>query len=207
MHAKNFCNLHAIIAILLIFLHKYVVFLLSPSSFIYFIVWKTSQCNISCSKSSRCRKQIAMTSNCYAQRPMECLSDNNWVIKKRWLQTINIRNNRLILQFANNLYKRDSSQHLIFCIFQPLLKRICYLQKMMCHFVARTNWPIIKSNYFVNIIIIFNFSYYTNILITVTFVSQPTLCRAFVFFPQTSMYYPHKSRAIFYINLYLDQQT
>jgi hypothetical protein len=31
--AENFCNLHAIIATLLIFLQKYLVFVLSPSSF------------------------------------------------------------------------------------------------------------------------------------------------------------------------------
>ncbi len=34
---------------------------------------------------------------------------------------------------------------------------------MMCDFIARTNWPNIESNYFVNTIIIFNLSYYTNI--------------------------------------------
>ncbi len=34
---------------------------------------------------------------------------------------------------------------------------------MMCDFVARTNWLNIKSNYFVNTILIFNLSYYTNI--------------------------------------------
>jgi hypothetical protein len=37
--AENSCNLHAIIAILLIFFHKCLVFLLPPSSFIYIIVW------------------------------------------------------------------------------------------------------------------------------------------------------------------------
>ncbi len=46
---------------------------------------------------------------------------------------------------------------------------------MMCYFVARTNWLNIKSNYFVNSIIIFNLSYYTNIPITVTFVNHLTL--------------------------------
>jgi hypothetical protein len=40
--AENICNSHAIIAILLIFLHKYLVFVLSPSSFTYIIDWKTS---------------------------------------------------------------------------------------------------------------------------------------------------------------------
>ncbi len=34
---------------------------------------------------------------------------------------------------------------------------------MMCDFVARTNWSNIEINYFVNTIIIFNLSYYTNI--------------------------------------------
>ncbi len=35
--AENFCNLHAITAILFIFLHKYLVFLLRPSSFVYIV--------------------------------------------------------------------------------------------------------------------------------------------------------------------------
>ncbi len=69
-------------------------------------------------------------------------------------------------------------------MFQPLLKRLCYLQKMMCDFVTRTNWSNIESNYFVNTIIIFNLSYYTNISITVTFVNQPTLCHALFSFLQ-----------------------
>jgi hypothetical protein len=73
--AENSCNLHAIIAILLLFLHKYLVFLLRPSSFIYIIDWKTSRCNISNPKRSRHKKQIAMTSNCCAQWPMKCLTD------------------------------------------------------------------------------------------------------------------------------------
>ncbi len=103
--AENFCNLHAIIAILLIFWHKYLVFVLGQFSLIHIIVWKTSRCNISCSKRSfslihiiawkispcniscskknRCRKQIPMTSNCYAKRPMEYLSDKERVIKNR----------------------------------------------------------------------------------------------------------------------------
>jgi hypothetical protein len=34
---------------------------------------------------------------------------------------------------------------------------------MMCDFIARTNWSNIESNYFVDTIIIFNLSYYTNI--------------------------------------------
>ncbi len=53
---------------------------------------------------------------------------------------------------------------------------------MMCDFITRTNWSNIKSNYFVNTIIIFNHSYYTNITSTVTFVNHLTLCRAFLFF-------------------------
>ncbi len=73
--AENFCNLQAIFAILLIFLHKYLVFVKSSTSLIHIIVKKTSQCNISCSKIIRDRKQIAITSNCCAQRPMECSSD------------------------------------------------------------------------------------------------------------------------------------
>jgi hypothetical protein len=47
---------------------------------------------------------------------------------------------------------------------------------MVCDFVARTNWSNIKSNYFVNTIIIFNLSYYMNITITVTFMNHLTLC-------------------------------
>ncbi len=95
----------------------------------------------------------------------------------------------------------NSSQHLIFCIFQPFLKWICYLQKMMCDFVARTSWSNIKSNYFVDTMIIFDLSYHTNITITVTFINQATLCRAFFFFPPK--YYSHKSCTIFHINLYV----
>ncbi len=72
---------------------------------------------------------------------------------------------------------------------------------MMCDFVARPNWSNIESNYFVNTIIIFNLSYDINIMITVTFVSQTTLCRAFSFFLPEN--YPHKSGAIFHINLYI----
>ncbi len=37
--AESFCNLHSIIAILLIFLHKYLMFLLRPSSFVYIVAW------------------------------------------------------------------------------------------------------------------------------------------------------------------------
>ncbi len=72
---------------------------------------------------------------------------------------------------------------------------------MMCDFIARTNWSNNKSNYFVHTIIIFHLSYYTNIMMTVTFVNHPTLCRAFFFF--SSKYYPHKSRTIFLINFYI----
>ncbi len=40
---------------------------------------------------------------------------------------------------------------------------------MMCDFIARINWPNIENNYFMDTIIIFDLSYYTNIMITVTF--------------------------------------
>ncbi len=72
---------------------------------------------------------------------------------------------------------------------------------MMCDFIARTNWSNIKSNYFVHAIIIFDLSYYTNITITVTFVNQAMLCRAFSFVSPEN--YSHKSGAIFHINLYV----
>jgi hypothetical protein len=72
---------------------------------------------------------------------------------------------------------------------------------MMCDFVARTNWSHIKNYFFVDTIIIFDLSYYTNITITVTFMNQVTLCRAFFFFPPK--YYSHKSCTIFHINLYV----
>ncbi len=71
----------------------------------------------------------------------------------------------------------------------------------MCDFIARTNWSNIKSNYFVDTIIIFNLSYYINIMITVTLVNHSTLCHAFFFFPPK--YYLHKSRTIFHIDLYV----
>ncbi len=72
---------------------------------------------------------------------------------------------------------------------------------MMCDFIAKTNWSNIESNYFVDTIIIFDLSYYTNITITVTFVNPPTLCHAF--FLLLTKYYPHKSRTIFHIDLYV----
>ncbi len=72
---------------------------------------------------------------------------------------------------------------------------------MMCDFIARTNWLNIESNYFVDAIIIFDFSYYTNIMITVTFVQQAMLCPAFSFVSPEN--YLHKSGAIFHINLYV----
>jgi hypothetical protein len=71
----------------------------------------------------------------------------------------------------------------------------------MCYFVARTNWLNIKSNYFVDTIIIFDLTYYTNIMISVTFVNQAMLCHAFSFFSPEN--HPHKSGAIFYIDLYV----
>ncbi len=55
---------------------------------------------------------------------------------------------------------------------------------MMCDFITRTNWSNIESNYLVDTIIIFDLSYYTNIMITVTFVNQAMLCHAFFFFLQ-----------------------
>jgi hypothetical protein len=72
---------------------------------------------------------------------------------------------------------------------------------MMYDFFARTNWSNIKSNYFVNTIKIFNLSYYRNITITVTFVNQPMLCRAFFLIPPKN--YLHKSHAILHMNLYV----
>jgi hypothetical protein len=71
----------------------------------------------------------------------------------------------------------------------------------MCDFVARTNWLNIKSNYFVDTILIFDLSYYTNAMITVTFVNQAMLCRTFFFFPPK--YYSHMSCTIFQIDLYV----
>ncbi len=71
----------------------------------------------------------------------------------------------------------------------------------MCNFVARTNQSNIESNYFVHTIISFDLPYYTNVTITVTFVNEVMLCRAFVLFSPEN--YPHKSGAIFYINLYV----
>ncbi len=71
----------------------------------------------------------------------------------------------------------------------------------MHDFIARTNWSNIESNYFVDTIIIFDLSYYTNITITVSFVNQATLCHTFFFSPPK--YYLHKSGAIFHIDLYV----
>ncbi len=72
---------------------------------------------------------------------------------------------------------------------------------MICDFIAKTNWSNIESNYFVDTIKIFDLAYYRNITITVTFTNHLTLCHAFfLFLPK---YYPHKSGAIFHINLYV----
>ncbi len=69
----------------------------------------------------------------------------------------------------------------------------------MCDFIARTHWLNTKSNYFMHTIIIFNLSYYTSITITLTFVNQAMLCCASFFFSPEN--YPHKSGAIFHIDL------
>ncbi len=72
---------------------------------------------------------------------------------------------------------------------------------MMCYFVARTNWSNIESNYFMHPIIVLNLPYYTNVTITVTFVNQMTLSHTFLLFPPEN--YPHKSGAIFQVDLYM----
>jgi hypothetical protein len=74
-------------------------------------------------------------------------------------------------------------------------------KKMMCFFVARTNWSNIESNYFMHSIIVLNLPYYTNVTITVTFVNQVMLSRTFLRFPREN--YPHKSGAIFQVDLYV----
>ncbi len=82
------------------------------------------------------------------------------------------------------------------------LKWICYLQKMMCNFVARTNRSNIESNYFMHTIIVFDLPNYTNVTNTVvTFINQTMLCHTFVLFlPENDL---HKSGAIYQINLYV----
>jgi hypothetical protein len=77
------------------------------------------------------------------------------------------------------------------------------LPKMMCYFVARTNWLNIKSNYFMHSIIVLNLPYNTNVMITVTFVNQVTLSHTFLLFPPDNYHYPHKSGAIFQVDLYV----
>ncbi len=72
---------------------------------------------------------------------------------------------------------------------------------MMCNFVARTNWSNIKNNYFMHSIIVLNRTYYTNVTITITFVNQVMLSHTFLLFPPEN--YPHKSGAIFQIDLYV----
>ncbi len=71
----------------------------------------------------------------------------------------------------------------------------------MCNFAARTNWANIESNYFMHTIIVFNLPYDKNVTITVTFINQVTLCRTFLLFLPEN--YPHKSSAIFQIDLYV----
>ncbi len=96
---------------------------------------------------------------------------------------------------------RNRLHHLIFYAFQPFLIWIRYFQKMMCNFVARTNWSNIKSNYFMHTTIVFNLPYDTNLTITITFINQVTLSRTFLLFSPGN--YLHKSSAIFQINLYV----
>jgi hypothetical protein len=71
----------------------------------------------------------------------------------------------------------------------------------MCNFVARTNRSNIESNYFLYTIIVFDLPNYTNVTITSTFINQVVLCHTFVLFlPEND---PHKSGAIFQIDLYV----
>ncbi len=72
---------------------------------------------------------------------------------------------------------------------------------MMCNFVARTNRSKIKSNYFIHTIIVFDLPNYTNVTITITFINQAMLCHTFVLFLLEND--PHKSSAIFQIDLYV----
>jgi hypothetical protein len=78
---------------------------------------------------------------------------------------------------------------------------ILYFQKMMCNFVARTNWSNIESNYFMHTKIVFNLPYDTNVMITVTFINQVMLSHTFLLLSPEN--YPHKSSAIFQINVYV----
>jgi hypothetical protein len=71
----------------------------------------------------------------------------------------------------------------------------------MCYFVARTYWSNTESNYFMHPIIVLNLPYYMNVSITITFVNQVTLSRTFLLFPPEN--YPHKSGAIFQVDLYV----
>ncbi len=78
---------HVIIAILLLFLHKYHVFALSLSSLIHIVVLKISRCNISWSKESKYRKQIAMTSDC-----MPNGQQSIWRVKNEKRKQVNTNN-------------------------------------------------------------------------------------------------------------------
>jgi hypothetical protein len=49
--------------------------------------------------------------------------------------------------------------------------------------------------------IVLNLPYYTNVTITVTFINQVMLSRTFLLFPPVN--YPHKSGAIFQVDLYM----
>ncbi len=72
---------------------------------------------------------------------------------------------------------------------------------MMCYFVPTTNWSNIERNYFMHSIIVRNLPCYTNVTITITFVNQVMLSRTFLLFPPKK--YPHKSGAIFQVDLYV----
>ncbi len=60
---------------------------------------------------------------------------------KQWT----LENNTLIKWFANKLFEKNSSQHLIFCIFQRLLKWICHLQKPTS-LTMWSGWLSFKTN-------------------------------------------------------------
>ena len=106
---------HVIIAILLLFLHKYHVFALSLSSLIHIVVLKISWCNISSSKESKYRKQIAMTSDCMLNGQWSI-----WRVKNEKRKQVNTNNeHKKIIHKFNDLQIN-------------YLRRRWNMQKIMC---------------------------------------------------------------------------
>jgi hypothetical protein len=76
---------------------------------------------------------------------MEYLTGKEWKNEAGEYKQWTLENKTLIYWCTNKLYEKNSSQHIIFCIFQCLLKWICYLQKPTS-LTMGSGWPSFKTN-------------------------------------------------------------